>query len=564
MHTGYISEGSAVREDPLGIIQVLFKENSVMKEIWTRNILSCLEIVRQSTGPNSVIIVSGSEEDSRYWQEQLEKNRFDVFRNDGNTTIFSVSEFTRKGNFLGTLNAFRQVYNRLQTQESRLSNVSLMSMVFGKGKRLSPFTQALGDRKPAFPTPMWVPTSSSYLQMVDLSNLYSNLLLEHLHGRGFQGVLIKWGDEAIIPGTLLESDSKDYNDLDVIRMVMKTRVTEELAREKEWIVIDPDTELMTFELTRQDISSLKHRLSSFQEKHYALTLNLGTSAVCYKFLQVAENILGEDIIDPKKWVDWDPYVWIALFCETEEQWRAEIEYEIRLKKTGILQLIERYPDFYHKMQELRRAYEAQVGRSLRVGVLDLGKILWIDFGLHTALRRSLETLTDPFEGALLRDVFGIPHARDVRGNIIIRSQLPPSIDIRNSILIDTIIRDQRSILDHAVIIGGRHNHVSMPHGGSALFCATDTIKFEGPHSVAFRSIDQTVILPEGGRHTTLFLDEGRLNLVSNESIVSYEGNNYTLPILGNSISFERAGAMMSEIGGQEIDRRWYSLWSRWL
>jgi len=536
-----------------------------MKAVWTRNILTSLDIVRQSVGPTNVIIVSGSDQDLQYWKERCETNKFDIFKNDGRTNIFSVAELTRKGNFLGTLNAFQQVSADLQKNGKNFSDVTLMTMVFGKGKRLSPFTQALGDRKPAFPTPMWAPASSDYLQMADISNLYANLLLQHLLGNGFEGMLIKWGDEAIIPGIEWERRHRDYADIDVIRTVMKSRMTEELAREKEWLVVDPSTNLVTFELTRQDISSLKHRLSAFQGANYELTVNLGTSAVRYELLETATSILDEDISDPEKWVDWDPYVWIALFCETKEHWQYEIEHEIRLKKTGILQLLERYPDFYEKMQRLRRAYESKMGRPLRVAALDFGDILWIDFGLHTPLRRTLEALVDDTDrGAIIRDVFNIPHIRDSRGNIIIRSQIPAAAKISNSILIDTIITDQRSVIDRGVMIGGRHRVVAIPRGGSALFCASDELVFEGAHGVAFRSVGRQVVLPEGGRHTSLFLDDELLDLVSNERIINYDGENYTRPILGNPISFEEAGAMMSHIGGHEIDRRWHALWKEWL
>jgi hypothetical protein len=45
--------------------------------------------------------------------------------------------------------------------------------------------------------------------------------------------------------------------------------------------------------------------------------------------------------------------------------------------------------------------------------------------------------------------------------------------------------------------------------------------------------------------------------------VDYGGDTYAQPILGNRLSFEEAGEIMSRIGGQELEDRWYCAWQGW-
>ncbi len=536
-----------------------------MTNMWNENILSSLRIVQQNNGLDLVTVVSGTETDRMYWQEHFNKTSRDVFRRDGTTSTISISEITRKGNFLGTINAWNLTKQAILKDGGNFPSISLMSMVFGEGKRLSPFTQALGNRKPAFPTPMWGAYSKTYLRMADLSNLYNNILTNHLEQSGFQGYVVKWGDEAIIPGLKWNAKKNEYFGVDAIRSVFKTDVTPDLAREKDWVLTDTRTGLMRFQYSRQDINSLKQRISELGEGSYDFGVNLGSLALSYDFLEIAAHVLQDDVADPRKWVDWDPYVWIALFCRDKSEWEAELSYEDRCGKTGIRDLEARYPDFYIKISKVRAALEAKTGRSFTVRVLDFGDILWTDYGLHLSLRKSLDLLTTDFvEGRVSRELFGIANVRDQKGNIIIRSSIPEDADIQRSVIVDTIIKDPSTIIHEGVIVGGRHKHLFMPFGGSALFCAADTMKFIGMHGVAFRSIGSEITILDGGRHTSLFFPEIIENMVSNETILDYSGKNYYAPVLGNHLSFEEAGKLMAKMDGKDIESRWLTTWQNWL
>jgi hypothetical protein len=263
-----------------------------------------------------------------------------------------------------------------------------------------------------------------------------------------------------------------------------------------------------------------------------------------------------------KWVDWDPYTWIALACQTEAEWRSEAAFEEQIGKSGIRELELRLPDFYQKIQEMRNLFQRRYGRKPMIKVLDFGQPYWMDWGLHLSLRRSLEALTtDSEQGVTLRELFYLPHERDSNGNIIVRSSIAAGADIRDSLLIDTTITDPESVLRGGVVVAGRHRRLEMPFGGSALFCAADTMKFNGPHAIAFKSIGDELQLQEGDRTTCLFYTQGSMEMRSNESLINYEGENYSLPVMGNPISFEEATRRMSEEDTRLVERRWFNWWS---
>jgi hypothetical protein len=198
-------------------------------------------------------------------------------------------------------------------------------------------------------------------------------------------------------------------------------------------------------------------------------------------------------------------------------------------------------------------------------VLDFGQPYWMDWGLHLSLRHSLEALvTDSDLGATSRDLFQLPQERDQNGNILLRSHMPIGADIRNSILVDTIITDPETVILGGLVVAGRHRRLQMPNGGCVLFCAADDMAFNGPHAIAFKLTGNRFELEEGGRLTMLYLLDGAITLHANETIVNFEGENYAQPVMGNPISFEDAGRRMSGEDTRLVEKRWFNQWSNWL
>ena len=490
------------------------------------------------------------------------KTRQDVFRSNGETVILSSLEGTRKGNFLGSLNAWQEIQKTMHGKA--LPPMILMNMVFGLGKRLSPFTQALANRKPAFPTPMLSSSQEVYLTTADVAAMTASLWQHHLESNGFRGIIVKWGDEAIIPGKIWESETSKYENVDGIRYVWQTEPTEDLAREKEWVEFDNRTHQMTHQYTRQELDSLRMRFSS-RGQNCKIGVNLGSLAISYSLLQVAEEVFRGDIATENKWVDWDPYTWIALTCRDENEWNLEANLEERMGKSGMRELEKRIPDFFNKIQQVRITFQKRYGRLPVIGVLDFGQPYWMDWGLHLSLRRSLEALvTDSDLGVISRELFNLPQDRDKNGNLLIRSSIPEGADIHGSLLVDTIIIDPGTIIHGGLVVAGRHRKLKMPFGGSALFCAADEMEFTGPHAIAFKSIGYQLQLGEGGRLATLYLSDETIGLCANESLTNYEGENYSEPVFRNPISFEEAGRRMSLEDTRLVEQRWFNQWNSWL
>jgi hypothetical protein len=531
---------------------------------WLANIESARRTVRQNRVGQFVAIVSGSANDAAYWQAHATSVAGDVFRADRSTRVLSIHERSPKGNLLGTLNAWRETKHDLTTGNLQLPSVGLVSMVFGKGKRLSPLTQALGNCKAALPTPMTSPTSGDYLRGGDLSSLYTSTWLDTIERAGFKGLVVKWGDEAMIPGVRWQLPRGAYADVDAIRFVWRTEPDEVLAREKEWVVVDAETDLMVTQYPREDLQAILARrdaLGADEARRLAMGVNLGSFAISYPLLDAALEVFEADVMDPSRAADWDPYGWLALSCADDQDWAAAQAYEANAGRPGLAALCDRYPGFYEKLREVRRRTESRLGRPLRLAVLDFGECFWVDMGLHQQLRRALERLTQPdATGEVTRALFGITRQPDANGNIVVNSQIASGADIQGSIVIDSEIRDAGSVIHDGIVVGGRHGSVSMPAGGIALFCASETLSFDGPSALALRSVGETISLPAGGRHTVLYGPGGPVAMAGNESVTSYDGPNYDDPILGNALSYAAAAKLMDGVGPAETDRLWHEAW----
>ena len=325
---------------------------------------------------------------------------------------------------------------------------------------------------------------------------------------------------------------------------------------------DAATGQMTFQYTRQGLDSLRHRLAS-RGQGRSVGVNLGSLGISYRLIEMMQEVFEREVADENKWVDWDPYTWIAISCQSEAEWNAEVLMEDQMGKNGLRDLGKRIPDFYVKMQQVRHLFQSRYGRYPLIKVLDFGQPYWMDWGLHLSLRRSLEALTTDSElGVSSRELFQLPHKRDRKGNILVRSMIPDGADIRNSLLVDTIITDRESIIHSAVVVAGRHRKIRIPESGCALFCRADEMDFNGPHAIAFKYTGKKAILSAGDRLTQLYLSDVTLDMRTNETLLNYEGDNYSSPVMGNPIPFEEATRRMTLEDTRLVEKRWMNKWSR--
>jgi hypothetical protein len=517
-----------------------------MYHIWQANINQCNKIVNNNQGPRIVIPVTGSPVDSIYWAERFNKTSSEVFNADGNTKIFPVTEKIQKGNFLGTLSAWHEIRSVFDYSYDILPDIMLISMVVGKGTRLSPFTQAVYNRKPAFPTPKTLMDHSDNLLICEIANFSMNVCASYLRRRGFRGVLVKWGDEALFPGVIWQMEGADYTNIDAIRFFSSTEPNLELGKQKEWLIADIENDVLQKEIPRQDYHQLLNRLNSIDLNKHRVGVNLGSFAISYELLDILLEIFKEDMTNYDRIADWDPYFWIAFLCKDVNEWRLERERELELGHDGIKDLEKRYPDFFVKTLRAREYAEHRLKRAVKNIILDFGKVLWVDMGNHVSLREHFQSLlSDNDIGRALRELYGIPHKRDAFGNIVLRSKLPNPFNIRNSVIVDATISNAESVIEGGVIIGGNYGLLNMQKGGVALFSTVDALSFQGPNGIIFKSFGDEIVIGEGDRHTTILLPTGAENLVANESISNFLGQTYSQPILGNKLSFEEAGEKMA-------------------
>ncbi|MBN1654769.1 MAG: hypothetical protein JXA30_13440 [Deltaproteobacteria bacterium] len=525
---------------------------------WTENLKRNCERIDRNRGPGQVIVVSGTETDRLYWRDRFNVSGAEMFRENGSTRVLSIHEADPKGNFLGTLNAWQH----LRAESARdwvgkhPDDVVFTSMVFGKGTRLSPFTQTLGNCKPRFPTPYKFRAKEIYLSIGELSTRYSNLLIGHLADGGFPGMVVKWGDEIVLPGSRWHLSAASFREVDAFRFVWFTEPTLELAREKDWILVNADNNSMRFQLARQNITSLLQRARTKSRSQNArLGVNLGSLGISYDFLDTASEVFSREVQKAVNKIDWDPYVWLALACENEQEWRDEIEYESRTGAAGLADLLANHPDFFAKITRVKQGVEQKNKRPFTVKALDFGEVFWTDFGQHLALRQNLDLLLEQSDpGKLIRELFALPQERDARGNTVVNSTVHPQARVYNSLIVDSTIETEQSEIDRGIVVASRHHTASMPHGGISLFCTARDLAFHGPNAVAFNSIIPALSLPEGGRHSTIVTPDGVYQLYCSEAITNYKGENYSGKILDNEISFAEANRRIEGVDQATLDR----------
>jgi len=129
------------------------KTNSTYNNI-IFNIDLAKNLVETSQNIKNVVTVTGCDAGCSVFKDKdsIYEGKF-LFNKNGKTNIFTfeekIGEKTKEGNFLGTLLAYQKY--KEQAFENKIvyeDSVILMGMLFGRGDRVSPITQAKGCCKP--------------------------------------------------------------------------------------------------------------------------------------------------------------------------------------------------------------------------------------------------------------------------------------------------------------------------------------------------------------------------------------------------------------------------------
>ena len=532
------------------------------------NIDEAWRISRESRSARIAAVVSGNELDRASWQEKLKKMSPYIFNRDESTLVLSLIEKTghktREGNFLGTLLAYKNIKEAAGRKGVSYQDcVIMVGMLFGRGERISPITQAKGGRKPAIevtPEIIDINGSKKAFTAIEEALLYFAPVAVYLEKGGFRGILNKWGDETEIASINLtrQPEEDKFSEYDVIKFIQTVEITDELARQKDWVVFD-GSENMIEQFSRNKKSVLIETLkglgikSAADGKYYA-GVSLGPAAISHKVLDIALEIFAEEIEKEGVYFDFDPYFLMALAMNESdvEAWQLKTRLDAALGK-----LMGMIPDFFQKVQSIKKVFKKKYARNLNLKIFDLGEnTYWVDIGQHRAMRRKFLWLKDKgTKGVIARKIACIPEARASGGNIIVNSEVAPGIKVENSVIVNSRVTGAGRVTESVII----DSEISAPDMEEAFAVRSvrrgKTVLKQ--NSGLYESLGmEDLVLEKGTRHVSVLLSDGKIDMmVSEDTDLRDKEKTYNVPIFGNGISFKDAYDRMFGTSKEEIEKR---------
>jgi hypothetical protein len=496
------------------------------------NLARMRRVVAESQGPSEVLAIVNPG-DAASMATRLVARAPAIFRADNATTIHCHEEQTRRGQLLGMLDALRA--HRAARGELDAERTAVGIMLPGKGTRLSPLTQRLRGIKPLFPVPIRA-EQHGVLVWLDAAtaSLWSwTLVAWTLERQGFRGIAWKWGDEPQIAARELASFDHDLSDVDAVRFGAAARITEDLARNKEWLLVDPETGDLVMQVRRRDRKQLLERMGLADEPSAAAHVHIGSPAFSHSFLRHAEVVFG----DCEGWLDVDGYLFEAL-TQDLEVWADEVQRDAELQA-----LLARCPDFYERARELRRRIEDERGHAMRIVVVDFGSDpYWADVGQLDKARAVWSELAKlDEEAAFARLLAGIDEAEADRfGNYLVGdSQIPNDGSVRNCVVVDSVVT--RGMAAGAVIVRSRLELAGLEPGAVAIDCRVNALRM-GRDTLAFGSVGDYLRVPDHYVHTSIVADPNAAKREFQSWFADARQNpgapeNYDQPRWGNPTSF---------------------------
>lgn len=516
-----------------------------------------------------VTVVSGTECDKDTWQERLKKISPHIFNRDGSTFVLSLQEKIEdkfvEGNFLGTLLAYRYIKeavnkNNIQYREC----VILIGMLFGKGERMSPITQAKGCRKPGIevtPANIDINGKKKALTAIEEALFYFTPVAKYLERKGFRGVLNKWGDETQVASIDLGDEKKKddfFSEYDVIKIISVLEVTEELAKQKDWVVVNEEGD-MAAQISRNNKDVVIEQLEQLGIKKqenggFYAGVSLGPVAVSYNVLDIASDIFSEEILTKGIHIDFDPYFLMALAMKENEldEWRIKTSSD-----KGLQALNGMVPDFFGKVQQIKKVFQKKYNRKLNLKTIDLGAdVYWADIGQHSAMRDKFLAFNDNGpKGIIARRISDVPDERDAESNIIVNSEINPDVTISNSVIINSKITGSGQITE-SVIIDSELAGVDMKKAFAVRSLRLGKTKLAENSGIYDSLGREDLELDKGMRHVSILSEEGKFDLkVSEDTDLRDKENTYNISIFNNAISFKEAFNKMCYVDMEELEKR---------
>jgi hypothetical protein len=435
-----------------------------------------------------------------------------------------------------------------------------MGMLFGRGERMSPFTQIEGDRKPAIIVSSGVSGESMYLTAIEEALYYFAPVVKYLEQRGFKGILDKWGDETEIPSIDLTSKpdtSDEFACYDVIKFISMVKITDELAKQKDWTVVDDEKNIICM-ISRNEKSFIIEQLRDCgiepgTDNEYYAGVSLGPVAVSYEVLDIATEVFKQEILQEGVAIDFDPYFLMAFSLKKDfTRWEKTVK-----RDRGLQVLLSKVPDFLEKVQKIKVMFAQRYGRTINFKAIDLGnKVFWADIGLHHAMREKYLSLLDEGQrGIIARKLEHVDVEKDEFGNRIINSKISDGIVITDSVVINSTLTGRGRIKDSVIKDSILHNP-SMLRAFAVLSIRPGGKIVLNPDSGIYRSIGKGELeLNEGMRHGTMVTKNGPIDLeVSEKTDIRDREHSYIIPVFGNPVSFAEAYDMMFGVSKEELEK----------
>src|SRR5215510_10511864 len=520
-----------------------------------QNIALTKLLIEEGKTPGTLAIVSGSESAKHLWQKILDGAKSSLKA----ISVCSLHEDLPVNQAFGVL----LLWQRLSDAADRTRG-TLAAFVFGSGTRSTPFTETDNAQKPAMVTPVRVVSDGKerYLTMVELAVRYFISVQQYLMRSGFEGLIIKWGDEVQIPIFDLSGQNPElFGNADIVRFVSIQEMTTESAFNKDWVGVNEKQQITAF-IPRRPLSDMEKLADRglVQKRDGKLYggINLGSVAVSYALLDALLNEFQSEVNDStanrnaRPALDPEFFTALTIAVVQDENERHETWQRALQENKDVQKLSETIPDILGRIQ---RAI-GTLARPLKMLALDFQDQYWGDIGQHPQIYDFYMGLNEPGpKGEILRALADIPDQRDANGNIIVGdSYISQNITVKNSVLINVTLTGQGRIAQ-SVLIGTRARNIDVDNGFDVLSTAPSLQIFSrgGTYKVVS---DVPVSVAEGERVTTLFMPTHGTHLmrVHEQTNLRDLAATYDVPIFGNPVSFKDAHEDMGRITVEELEQ----------
>ncbi len=520
-----------------------------------QNIALTRLLIEEGKTPGTLAMVSGSESAKNLWQKILDGAKSSLKA----ISVFSLHEDLPVNQAFGVL----LLWQRLRDAADRTRG-TLAAFVFGSGTRATPFTETDNAQKPAIVTPVRVISDGKerYLTMVELAIRYFLPVQQYLMRSGFEGLIIKWGDEVQIPTCDLSGHNPElFGNADIVRFVSIQEMTTDSASNKDWVGVNEKKHVTAF-IPRRPLSDMEKLADRglVQKRHGKLYggVNLGSVAVSSDLLDALLNEFKGEVNDStanrnaRPALDPEFFTALTIAVSQDEHERREAWQRAIQESKDVKTLSATMPDVLERIQ---RAI-GTLARPLKMVALDFQDQYWGDIGQHPQIYDFYMALNEPGpKGDILRALADIPDQRDEHGNIIVGdSYISQNITVKNSVLINVTLTGQGRI-EHSVLIGTRAGNIDMENGFDVLSTAT-SLQVSSRGGTYHVVSDVPVSVAEGERITTLFMPTHGTHLmrVHEHTNLRDTAATYDVPIFGNPVSFKDAHEDMGRITVEELEQ----------